>query len=229
MKSFLGGDSDTYVLFPTMLTAPVFSKVGAERNASMKYALLGSVMSQMIDVSAFMFVCILGVVDSSKRAEFCTLLKSATDLMGVVVRRESTRAPKWLIDIRTLVHDGIKLIRKARDDEEDASGNSLVEACKVFKQNIEKSIELIKNDIVADDNEKLSAAHKETNVVLGQVCDSLLKVLSDSTKLEDASHVRSRVKPALLTAPGRRVVDVLHRTFSTANPTGNRLRKLGKF
>ena len=40
--------------------------------------------------------------------------------------------------------------------------------------------------------------------MLGQVCDSLLKVLSDSTKLEDASHVRSRVKPALLTAPGRR-------------------------
>ena len=26
VKSFLGGDSDTYVLFPTMLTATVFSK-----------------------------------------------------------------------------------------------------------------------------------------------------------------------------------------------------------
>ena len=220
VKDFLGGDSDTYMLFPTMLTAPVFSKVGAERNASMKYALLESVMSQMIDISAFMFVCILGVVDASKRAEFCTLLKSATELMGIVLRRESTRGPKWLIDIRTLAHDGIKLIRKARDDDEDVSGRSLVDACKVFKQNIEKSIELINKDIVVDDNEKLSAAHKETNVVLGQVCESLLKVLSDSNKLEDASYVRSRVKPALVSAPGRRVLDVLHRTFSTANPTG---------
>ena len=80
VKDFLGGDSDTYMLFPTMLTAPVFSKVGAERNASMKYALLESVMSQMIDISAFMFVCILGVVDSSQRAEFCTLLKSEKKL-----------------------------------------------------------------------------------------------------------------------------------------------------
>ena len=118
-------------------------------------------MSQMIDISAFMFVCILGVVDASKRAEFCTLLKSATELMGIVLRRESTRGPKWLIDIRTLAHDGIQLIRKARDDDEDVSGRSLVDACKVFKQNIEKSIELINKDIVADDNEKLSAATKK--------------------------------------------------------------------
>ena len=146
-------------------------------------------------------------------------------------RRESTLLPKWLIDIRTLAHDGIKLIRKARDDDEDVSGRSLVDACKVFKQNIEKSIELINKDIVADDNEKLSAAHKETNVVLGQVCESLLKVLSDSNKLEDASYVRSRVKPALVSAPGRRVLDVLHRTFSTGESYGEPdcALKLGKF
>jgi 1,3-beta-glucan synthase len=223
VKAFFGGDCESYVLFPTMLTAPVFAKAGAERNASMKYALLGAVLSQMIDVSAFLFVCIFGIVDATKRAEFCTLLKSASDLMGIVVRRESTRAPVWLIDIRTLVHDGIKLIRKARDDADlkgENSNTSLVEACKVFKKNIEKAIALIKDNIVADDNEKLSAAHKETNVVLGQVCDAILKVLANSNKLEDASHVNSQVKPALLTAPGRRVIDVLHRTFSTANPTG---------
>ena len=133
----------------------------------MKYALLESVMSQMIDISAFMFVCILGVVDASKRAEFCTLLKSATELMGIVLRRESMRGPKWLIDIRTLAHDGIVDSQKARDDDEDVSGRSLVDACKVFKQNIEKSIELINKDIVVDDNEKLSAGAQRNQRCVG--------------------------------------------------------------
>jgi hypothetical protein len=57
------GGADGYLLFPAMLSAPVFSKAGASRNVNMTYSMVPAVFAQTVDTFAFLCVSVLGVCD----------------------------------------------------------------------------------------------------------------------------------------------------------------------
>ena len=63
-ESFFGS---RHVIFPTMLSGPLFSNIGIQRNEKMRFEFAPNIVSQTIDLCTFIGICVLGIVDSTNR------------------------------------------------------------------------------------------------------------------------------------------------------------------
>ena len=94
------GGAGAYLMFPAMVTAPVFSKHGASRNVNMDYDMLKSVVNQTVDLVTFVFVSVLGVCDGELRAELADTLKATADLVACAAARRQATAADHLLALR---------------------------------------------------------------------------------------------------------------------------------
>ena len=94
------GGAGAYLMFPSMVTAPVFSKHGASRNVNMDYDMLKSVVNQTVDLVTFVFVSVLGVCDGELRAELADTLKATADLVACAAARRQATAADHLLALR---------------------------------------------------------------------------------------------------------------------------------
>ena len=94
------GGADGYLLFPAMLSAPVFSQAGASRNVNMTYSMVPAVFAQTVDTFAFLCVSVLGVADATRRASLVETLRVAFDLIACAVVRRQAVAADVLVALR---------------------------------------------------------------------------------------------------------------------------------
>jgi len=202
-ESFFGS---SYVVFPVMLSGPLFSGIGMLRNEKMRFEFSSAILAQSIDILAFVAVCILGIVDARNRVQFVELLKTLTELLALSFAEHSERAMNWLISIRTNI-DGlaVALIEACED------GASLQHA--VIKSQVHGIMSLIIDEI-AQDRDDEDSLHKRTNELLIQTCEKLKQVMvldrieTNSAKIISASASRD----------GSALLKQVHLMLSTSNP-----------
>ena len=202
-ESFFGS---RYVIFPTMLSGPLFSNIGIQRNEKMRFEFAPNIVSQTIDLCTFIGICVLGIVDSTNRVHFSELLKSLTELVSLALC-EHSQGTKWLSFVRAEIASLIKLlVVDGADDDIDVQG---------IKSRIQSVFKFIVSE-VAKDREQETAANRQTNALIAQTCSQLESLISYD-KL-DASG--SKIRTAAISRSGSFVIKQLNLALSTANPSG---------
>lgn len=202
-ESFFGS---RYVIFPTMLTGPLFSNIGIQRNEKMRFEFASAVVSQTIDLCTFISICVLDIVDSTNRVHFSELLKSLTELVSLALC-EHSQGIKWLTFVRAETASLIKLlVIDGVEDEIDV---------KEIKSRIQSVFKFIVSEI-AKDREQETATHRQTNSLIAQTC-SQLESLINYDKLDAAG---SKIRTAAISRSGSFVIKQLNLALSTANPSG---------
>ena len=165
------GGADGYLLFPAMLSAPVFSKAGASRNVNMTYSMVPAVFAQTVDTFAFLCVSVLGVADATRRTSLVETLRVAFDLIACAVVRRQAVAADVLVALRGRAIVAFTALRAAaacRDAfvaEHVAVAGAALEAC--FGVVV---------DVLADDRALEDDAGKETARALRDVVQRLREI-----------------------------------------------------
>ena len=196
-ESFFGS---RYVVFPVMLTGSIYSGIGLQRNEKMRFGFATSVMAQMIDLLAFVMICILGIVDPSDRVYFVELVKSVTELMSLAISEHSRSIP-WLDRLRGHFVGLLQSMQNA-----NMAG---------IRGRIESILQLITDD-VAKDRVNENATHRQTNALLVQTCGKLKGIL----RLEKLEPSLKSITAAIASPAGSKVVKQLQLMMSTSNPAG---------
>jgi len=202
-ENFFGA---TYVIFPVMLTGSLFSGIGMQRNERMRFSFSSEVISQSIDILAFVAVCILGIVDAKNRVQFVDLLKTLTELLALSFAEHSEKAMNWLMTIRSDIDRVIIALLEARVE-------AAVLQHSMVRLKIEAVLVLISKEIAQDraGEEPLQA---RTNELLIQTCEKLKQLIvldrleSNAAKIQSASGSRA----------GATVLKQAHLMLSTSNP-----------
>ena len=188
-----------------MLSGPLFSNIGIQRNEKMRFEFAPNIVSQTIDLCTFIGICVLGIVDSTNRVHFSELLKSLTELVSLALC-EHSQGTKWLSFVRAEIASLIKLlVVDGADDDIDVQG---------IKSRIQSVFKFIVSE-VAKDREQETAANRQTNALIAQTCSQLESLISYD-KL-DASG--SKIRTAAISRSGSFVIKQLNLALSTANPS----------
>ena len=208
------GGSDGYLLFPAMLSAPVFSKAGASRNVNMTYSMVPAVFAQTADTFAFLCVSVLGVADATRRTSLVETLRVAFDLIACAVVRRQAVAADALVALRGRAIVAFTALRAAAA----APGDALVaEHVAAAGAALDACLGVVVN-VLADDRSLEDDAGKDTARALRDVVQRL-RELVDFSRLSDPGHVAAHAAKALATASGRATVDHAWTTLTTANPS----------
>ena len=212
------GGAGAYLMFPSMVTAPVFSKHGASRNVNMDYDMLKSVVNQTVDLVTFVFVSVLGVCDGELRAELADTLKATADLVACAAARRQATAADHLLALRghaLTVFTALKSALAVDKNAPDELRNFIPQAA-VVRRAIDSAMRLLLVKL-ADDRDLEDDTGKECNALLRKLVDRLRAILR-LERLDDSDHARNFVAPALATLPGRTAVEHVFVALSTSNP-----------
>ena len=209
------GGADGYLLFPAMLSAPVFSKAGASRNVNMTYSMVPAVFAQTVDTFAFLCVSVLGVSDATQRASLVETLRVAFDLIACAVVRRQAVAADVLVALRGRAIVAFTALRTAA---ELGPGDALVaEHVAVAGAALDACFGVVV-DVLADDRALEEDAGKDTARALRDVVQRLRDMM-DFSRLKDPTHVAAHAAKALATRSGRATVEHAWLILTTANPS----------
>ena len=206
------------LMFPSMVTAPVFSKHGASRNVNMDYDMLKSVVNQTVDLVTFVFVSVLGVCDGELRAELADTLKATADLVACAALFNRSNAADHLLALRghaLTVFTALKSALAVDKNAPDELRNFIPQAA-VVRRAIDSAMRLLLVSL-QDDRDLEDDTGKECNALLRKLVDRLRAILR-LERLDDSDHARNFVAPALATLPGRTAVEHVFVALSTSNP-----------
>jgi hypothetical protein len=218
VDSFFGnapeqGGANCYLLFPAMLSAPVFSKAGASRNVNMTYSMLPAVFAQTADSFTFLFVAVLGLAPPTAKESVTESLSVAFSLIACAVVRRQAVAADTLVALRGRAIVAFTALRAAAADPThdlvpehvSAAGAALTGMLTVIV------------DVLADDRELEDDAGKQVAESLRNVV-GWIRGLVDFTKCDNAAHVLKHCAKALGTRAGKTAIEHVFVTLTTANP-----------
>ena len=212
------GGAGAYLMFPAMVTAPVFSKHGASRNVNMDYEMSRSVVNQTVDLLTFVLVSILGVCDGEYRAELADTLKATADLVACAAARRQATAAEHLLALRGYALTVFTALKSALAVDENAPDDlrNFIPQAAVVRRAIDGALRLLLVKL-ADDRDLEDNTGKDCNALLRGLVERL-RALLRLERLDDSDHARNFVAPALATLPGRTAVEHVFVALSTSNP-----------